>query len=365
MALRLHWFLPLHGDGREVARSSADNPAATVRRDPGLDYLSQVARAADTLGFHGALVPTGMFCEDPWLMSAALAAHTRSLNFMIACRPNPTGPVATAQAAATFPRLSGGRLMLNVVTGGDADEQRRYGDFLPHAQRYERTAEFLDVFRRSCAGQPFDFDGSHYRIRKGLLTRPDPRPPTVLLGGSSPAAQQVAAEHADVYLAWGETPQGLAELTKTVGALADARGRTIEFGTRFHVISRDTSAEAWQVAERLLEGMDASRIADAQRRFARSESHGQRRMTALHGGEAGRLEVHPNVWAGYALVRPGAGAALVGSHEEVADRIAEYHAVGLNHLILSGQPHLEEAYTFAEGVLPLLRGRGLLAGAAS
>ncbi|MBM0236037.1 LLM class flavin-dependent oxidoreductase [Micromonospora sp. ATA32] len=365
MALRLHWFLPLHGDGREVARSAVDGPTANIRRDPDLSYVSQVAQAADGLGFAGALVPTGLFCEDPWLMSAALAQQTRDLNFMIACRPNTTGPVATAQAAATFQRLSGGRLMLNVVTGGDRDEQRRYGDFLDHDRRYERTAEFLDVFRRSWAGQPFDFEGSHYRIRKGLLTRPYPRPPTILLGGSSSGAQRVAAEHADVYLAWGETPQGLAELTKTVGALADARGRSIEFGTRFHVVSRDTSAEAWAVTERLLDGMDPVRIADAQRRFARSESEGQRRMGALHGGRAGGLEVHPNVWAGYALVRPGAGAALVGSHEEVAERIAEYHALGLNHLILSGQPHLEEAYTFAEGVLPLLRRRGLLSGEAA
>jgi alkanesulfonate monooxygenase len=127
------------------------------------------------------------------------------------------------------------------------------------------------------------------------------------------------------------------------------------------VISRDTSAEAWQVARQLVEGMDPMRIAQAQKRFRNTESEGQRRMAALHGGSTDALEIYPNVWAGYGLVRPGVGTALVGSHEEVADRIEEYHSLGLSHLILSAQPHLEEAFAFGEGVMPLLHKRGLLA----
>jgi alkanesulfonate monooxygenase len=361
MTLRLHWFLPLHGDGREVAKS-ADGADGTrnIRREPELNYLSQVARAVDGLGFAGALVPTGLFCEDPWLLSAALSQQTRSMHFMIACRPSALPPMVCAQSAATFQRLSGGRLMLNIVTGGDADEQRRYGDWLDHDERYARTEEFLDVFHRAWHGEPFDFHGDHYQIKAGMLTRPHDVRPTILLGGSSAAAQRVAAAHADVYLAWGERPDGLAALTGRVAELAAARGRSVEFGTRFHVISRDTAQEAWAVTRRLLDGMDASRIADAQRRFRRTDSEGQRRMAALHGGRVDDLEVYPNVWAGYGLVRPGAGAALVGSHEQVAQRIEEYHTLGMSHLILSGQPHLEEAYNFAEGVLPLLRRRGLL-----
>lgn len=362
MSLHLYWFLPAHGDGREVAKStSADAPPRAVRRPPDLSYLGQVAQAADGLGFTGALVPFGMFCEDPWLVSAALAGQTPRLRFLLALRTGLIFPPLVAQMAATLQRITGGRLMFNVVTGGDADEQRRYGDWLAHDDRYARTAELLEVLDRAWAGQEFDYAGSHYRVDAGRLTRPYGCRTPVFLGGSSPAAQQVAARHADVYLAWGESPAGLADLIRTTRGLAEEHGRQLAYGTRYHVISRDTAAEAWQVADRLLSGMEPARIEAAQARFRRSESAGQRRMAALHGGRGGRLEVHPNVWAGYGLVRPGAGAALVGSHDEVAERIEELHEMGIDHLILSGQPHLEEAYSVGEGVLPLLRRRGLLA----
>jgi alkanesulfonate monooxygenase len=126
---------------------------------------------------------------------------------------------------------------------------------------------------------------------------------------------------------------------------------------RFHVITRDTAREAWAEADRLLEAMDPHAIAVAQERFRNSVSVGQRRMAALHGGSKEGLEIHPNVWAGFGLLRRHAGTALVGSHEEVAERIEEYRALGVEHFILSGQPHLEEAYRVAEGVLPLLGAR--------
>jgi alkanesulfonate monooxygenase len=359
--LELHWFLPLHGDGRELAKP-ADGPAVPgARRDPDLDYLTQVALAVERFGFTGMLTPFGLFCEDPWVMAAALTARTSRVKFMIALRPGFISPLLAAQMAATFQRISGDRLQLNIVTGGDADEQRRYGDWLEHDQRYQRTGEFLDVLLRAWPGERFDFTGEHYRIAAGLLSRPYPDRPTIYLGGSSAAAQQVAARYGDVFLSWGEPPQPMAELFERTRAAAAEHGRQLRFGTRFHVISRDTSAEAWQVAHSLLEGMDPARIAQAQKRFRNTESEGQRRMAALHGGSTEDLEIYPNVWAGYGLVRPGVGTALVGSHEEVADRIAEYHALGISHLILSAQPHLEEAYSFGEGVMPLLAKRGLLA----
>ena len=125
-----------------------------------------------------------------------------------------------------------------------------------------------------------------------------------------------------------------------------------------HTINRDTSAEAWAEADRLLAAMDPASIARAQEGLRRSESEGQRRMLALHRGESADLEIHPNVWAGIGLVRGGAGTALVGSHEEVADRIEEYADLGIDEFVLSGYPHLESAYWFGEGVLPILAARG-------
>jgi alkanesulfonate monooxygenase len=360
MTLNLHWFLPSHGDGREVAKNSSGAVAPGERREPDIDYLAQVARAADRFGFAGMLVPFGLFCEDPWVVAAALAAQTRRVQFMIALRPGFVSPLLAAQAAATFQRVSDGRLQLNVVSGGDPDEQHRYGDWLDHDQRYARTGEFLDVFHRAWPGERFDFTGEHYRIEAGLVTRPHPVRPPVYVGGSSAAAARIAATFADVLLTWGEPPAGVTELMDRGRRAAATAGRRLSFGTRFHVISRDESADAWRVARRLVEGMDPARIRQAQQRFQASESAGQRRTTALHGGRTDTLEVYPNVWAGYGLVRPGVGTALVGSHEEVADRIEEYHRLGIDHLILSAQPHLEEAYAFGEGVLPILRKRGLV-----
>jgi alkanesulfonate monooxygenase len=360
MPLELHWFLPAHGDGREVAKGSSGQTPPGARREPDIDYLAQVAAAADRFGFSGMLTPFGLFCEDPWVVASALVGRTRRVKFMIALRPGFGSPVAAAQTAATFQRLSGSRLQLNIVTGGDADEQRRYGDWLAHDQRYERTGEFLDVFARAWRGERFDFTGAHYRISGGMVARPHPVKPQIFVGGSSDAARRVAAQHADVLLNWGEPPPATAEVIGKARELAAAQGRTLAFGTRFHVISRDTSAQAWQVARQLVQGMDPARISQAQKRFLNTESEGQRRMAALHSGDLDALEVYPNIWAGYGLVRPGVATALVGSHQEVAERIEEYHALGVEHLILSAQPHLEEAYTFGEGVLPLLRERGVL-----
>jgi alkanesulfonate monooxygenase len=188
-----------------------------------------------------------------------------------------------------------------------------------------------------------------------------PRWPDVYLGGSSPQAVDVAARHADVYLTWGEPPAQVAEKVEAVRDAAAAVGRQLRFGIRLHVIARDTSEEAWAEADRLLAGLSPEAIAHAQDVQRASQSEGQRRMTALHNGRTDALEVAPNLWAGVGLVRGGAGTALVGSHGEVADRIAEYHDLGIEEFIFSGYPHLEEAYRVGEGVLPELRRRGLLA----
>jgi alkanesulfonate monooxygenase len=363
-SLKLYWFLPTHGDGRTLSRRAIDEWAPpgsrTAQRPADLTYLAQVCGAVEHLGFEGLLVPAGMFCEDPWLVSVALAQASSRVKFMVAMRPSLLSPTLAAQMAATAQRLSGNRLLLNVVTGGDPQEQARYGSWLEHDQRYAQTAEFLDIVRQAWTGRPVDHDGAHFRVQAGLLTRPPQPPPPVFVGGSSPAARQVAAQFGEVYLAWGEPPAAMAELFTSVADQAAALGREVSFGTRFHVISRDTSAEAWAVAYDLVADLDPAAVAKAQARSARSDSEGQRRMAALHGGSSDHMVVHPQIWTGFGLLRPGAGAALVGSHEEVADLIEEYHRLGVRHLILSGQPHLEEAYWFGEGVLPRLRARGLL-----
>jgi alkanesulfonate monooxygenase len=338
------------------AGTAVDGPRAGGR-PPDPDYLADVARAADRLGFESVLTPTGTWCEDPWISTAALVPQTRRLKFIVALRPDAVSPTRAAQRAASFQRVSGGRLLLNVVTGGDDAEQRRYGDWLEHDQRYRRTDEFLSVLRGAWSGTPFDFEGGHYRVAGATVGRVPEPPPTLFLGGASAAAARVSARHADVHLVWGEPPQAVAEQIERVREAAAelGEGRVPRFGIRFHVIARDTAREAWAEADRMLAAMDPAAIAVAQERFRASVSVGQRRMAELHGGSKEGLEVHPNVWAGFGLLRRHAGTALVGSHEQVAERIEEYRGLGIDHFILSGQPHLEEAYRVAENVLPLLR----------
>ena len=360
MSLTFHWFLPTNGgDGRQVVGGGHGVRAGASGRPASVPYLGQIARSAEQLGFEAALTPTGAWCEDAWLTTAMLSQVSERLKFLVAFRPGLTSPTLAAQMATTFQNLSGGRLLLNVVTGGESHEQRGYGDFLDKEARYVRCGEFLEVVRRLWSGEEVTFEGEHIKVEGAKLQQlPDPQP-ELYFGGSSPIAGEIAAKHADVYLTRGEPPAAVAGKIAWIRKLAAEEGRELRFGIRMHTITRDTSEAAWVEAQRLLDHIDDDDIKRVQDGLRRSESEGQRRMLELNRGSRDDLEIHPNVWAGIGLVRGGAGTALVGSHEEVADRIAEYHDLGIDEFVLSGYPHLEEAYWFGEGVLPVLAERGL------
>lgn len=355
--MQVFWFLPTHGDSRYLG-------TAEGARAVDLAYLQQIAGAADQLGYEGVLIPTGRSCEDPWVIASSLIGATTKLKFLVAVRPGLHQPSLAARMAATFDRLSGGRLLVNLVTGGDQTELEGDGVYLDHAARYEQSAEFIRIWReiiaRSHEGKSFDYDGRHLSVKGARLLFPPvqtPYPP-VWFGGSSEAAHELAAEQVDTYLTWGEPPAEVAKKIADVRARAARKGRTVNFGIRLHVIVRETEDEAWRAAESLISRVDDETVIRAQAVFARMDSEGQRRMAALHAGGTRRnradLEISPNLWAGVGLVRGGAGTALVGDARTVAARIEEYAALGLDNFILSGYPHLEEAYRFAELVFPLL-----------
>ncbi|PLR39657.1 alkanesulfonate monooxygenase, FMNH(2)-dependent [Chimaeribacter californicus] len=347
--IKVFWFLPTHGDGRYLGTTQGGRPVD-------LQYLQQVALAADNLGYYGVLIPTGKSCEDSWLVASALAPITRRLRYLVAVRPGLQPPSLAARMAATLDRLSEGRLLINVVTGGDPVENKGDGIFLSHTERYEVTEEFLNVYSRLLKGEKVDFKGKHIHVEGAEILFPPVQEngPPLYFGGSSPEAIDVAAGQIDSYLTWGEPVAQVAEKIAVVRQRAEARGRTLSYGIRLHVIVRETEEEAWAAADRLIAHVDEETIAAAQKIFARMDSTGQARMSALHQGSRDGLRIGPNLWAGVGLVRGGAGTALVGSPEQVAERIREYQALGIENFILSGYPHLEEAHRFAELVMPLL-----------
>lgn len=356
MSLNVFWFLPTHGDSRYLGTSKG-------ARQVDFDYLKQVAVSADTLGYDGVLLPTGRSCEDAWVAASSLIGVTKQLKFLVAVRPGLSTPGLAVRMAATFDRLSKGRLLINVVTGGDQAELEADGLHASHSERYEITDEFLKVWRASLSGEGgdagYDFAGKHIQVKGAKTLYPPvqkPYPP-LYFGGSSPAAHELAAEQVDVYLTWGEPPAAVAEKIADMRARAAKHGRTLKFGIRLHVIVRETNEEAWKAADELIKYVDDDLIARAQASFNKMDSEGQRRMAALHGGKKDKLEVSPNLWAGVGLVRGGAGTALVGDPETVAARMQEYADLGIETFILSGYPHLEESYRFAELVFPLL-GKG-------
>ncbi|QLF92370.1 FMNH2-dependent alkanesulfonate monooxygenase [Pseudomonas sp. ABC1] len=349
MSLNIFWFLPTHGDGHYLGTSQG---ARAV--DHG--YLQQVAQAADRLGYGGVLIPTGRSCEDSWLVAASLIPVTQKLKFLVALRPGIISPTVAARQAATLDRLSNGRALFNLVTGGDPEELEGDGLRLSHAERYEASVEFTRIWRHVLEGENVDYEGKHLQVKGARLLYPPvqrPRPP-LYFGGSSDAAQDLAAEQVELYLTWGEPLEAVAEKIASVREKAAQQGRTLRFGIRLHVIVRETSEEAWQAAERLISHLDDDTIQRAQASLARYDSVGQQRMAALHQGDRNRLEVAPNLWAGVGLVRSGAGTALVGDAATVAQRINEYAALGIDTFIFSGYPHLEESYRVAELLFPLL-----------
>ena len=349
MSVSVFWFLPTHGDGHYLGTAEGARPVDHA-------YLQQVAQAADRLGFGGVLIPTGRSCEDAWLVAASLIPVTQRLRFLVALRPGVISPTQAARQAATLDRLSNGRALFNLVTGGDPEELAGDGVFLDHRERYVESAEFTRVWRHVLEGETVDYEGNYVKVRGArLLFKPvqQPRPP-LWFGGSSDAAQDLAAEQVDVYLTWGEPPALVKEKIEQVRAKAAAQGRKVRFGIRLHVIVRETNAEAWQAADRLIAHLDDATIAKAQAAFARADSVGQRRMASLHNGNRDKLEISPNLWAGVGLVRGGAGTALVGDGPTVAARMQEYADLGIETFILSGYPHLEEAYRVGELLFPHL-----------
>ena len=349
-ALDFLWFIPSSGDGSYLGSDDLSRPV-----DP--QYFREIATAADRLGYSGVLLPTGVSCEESFVLAANLAAYTEKLKFLVAVRPGTASPAYYARLASTLDRVSNGRLLLNIVVGGNPQELAGDGIFLKHDERYHHAGEFYKVFNDLLETGHSDLDGKYIKAANARLALPpvqEPRPP-LYFGGSSDAAIDFAGGIVEKYLTWGEPPAQVAEKIASVRKSAATSGKDVSFGIRLHFIVRETDEEAWDAADRLISKLSDEAIEAAQENFAKqSDSVGQARMVALHGGRRDKLEVSPNLWAGIGRVRSGAGTALVGSPKTVAARLREYQALGIDTVIASGYPHLEEAYRVSELLFPEL-----------
>ncbi len=376
MTIDIFWRIPTHGEpsshrSRKPWRGDWF-PGNDNLTKPGLgggedgttyiDYLAEIARAAEISGFQGGLIPSFPSTDEPWVISSFLARETKTFRFMIPFQPGFLNPVVAARKTASLQRATGGRALYNIITGGGGPQQLWWGDSVPHDDRYTRTTEFLDVVRGVWRGGPFSYQGKFYQVEDAGL--PDPLSqeefPEIYFSGSSDAALASASKHADYYLSWLEPFDALRDKFKRVKERTDALGRKIKTAVRVDILARPTAEEAWEEIRKGFANVDPAALARFQGTGEPSESVGAARQrdfrpTTINSYKD--LITEPNIFSGFGLLRGGQTQGIVGSYEQVAQRLDDLVQLGADSFILASTPHLEEAYRVGEEVLPLVRGR--------
>lgn len=375
---QFHWRLPTHGDKADIGKSTLTRgnwgPLIDGNQTPGVahgapdgipyhDHLLEVARSVEIAGFDGALIPSFPDTDDPWVIASSIARFTRTFRFMIAFQPAWLNPLYAAKASASLQRLSGGRLMFNIITGGGGPSQLWWGDRIAHDDRYQRTTEFLDVFKGVWNGGPFSYQGKFFQVEEAGLPEPLAGQvwPELYFAGSSDAALAAQGKHADYNLTHLEPFEQLRLKFDRVRELASKEGRSVKPAVRFDVLARETEEEAWAEARRAWEGIDWETRERLYGNGPRGDSVGSplpEHAVPARGKRVEDLIVAPNLWAGFGPIRPGPSLGVVGSYEQVAERIDDLINIGVEGFILSGTPALEEALRVGEEVLPLVRGKG-------
>lgn len=378
MTIEFFARLPLHGEtqfipgdnrnrgdwNRQPAASTGAASSFEIGDDFGyIDYLSQVARAAEINGFSGALLVNAPFGEEPWMISAALARETRRLKFVDAFHPGHFSPWQATQMAATFQRFSGGRLVWNIIQGGSDGLLRTIGEQVPHDERYLRAIEFLDLVKGFWTNESFHYEGKFYQAHGGGLRGPLARAPipTICSAGASDGAKELAAKHSDYYLVLAESPEYVARNIADVKERAAKYGRAdqIKFGVSVDAIARETDEAAYAEAKRFFdEGVKAGTVKLAAERSAQMSDANRARYERYNGREVNDFDdlfVEPHLWGGFGYIGIPPGFAFVGSYDNVAAKIRQFADLGLDWFFLNGYPHLEEIYRLGEHVIPKFR----------
>lgn len=352
--LRFGWFIPTYGDFDRFVNPTCTSP-------PGLELFERVALAAERAGFEYALVPVASACWEAWIACAMVSAKTTSLKMLVAARPGYIVPTLMAKMIATFDQLSGGRMSINLIAGGDPAQLAQDGLLIPHDERYDVMNESVEIMKALwTADAPLNWEGRHFQLH-GAEVQPKPlqQPwPRFYIGGESDAARNVGARHADCYFFWGDTPERTAEKIADIRARARRAGRSddLTFGMRLQVVVRETEAEAWDAAHALIEG--ATERQRERRRAVAADSEADTRMWRLAEDSADNdYLIAPNLWSGISTVRTGAGVCVVGDPDQVADALQRFVDLGCSEFCLSGYPHDAEAERFGRWVIPRMQTR--------
>ncbi len=317
------------------------------------DFIRDFAQAHERGGFDRILIGYYSNAPDGFLVAAHAAASTERLGLLLAHRPGFVSPTVAARKLATLDHLSRGRLALHCISGGSDADQRKDGDYISHDERYQRTDEYLDIVKQVwTSDQPVDYEGTFYRFQGALSdVKPlqQPRIP-IYFGGSSDAAVEVGAKHADVYMVWGEPLADVRAMIAKVRAASERYGRTPRFSVSVRPILGKTEEEAWSRARGILDQILVNRDVPP----VRAQSVGSQNLLSA----AARGEIHDRcLWTPIAAATGARGntTALVGTPETVAQALLDYYDAGATTLLIRGFDPLNDAIQYGEELLPLVR----------
>ncbi|EOQ90090.1 luciferase-like monooxygenase [Leptospira yanagawae serovar Saopaulo str. Sao Paulo = ATCC 700523] len=317
------------------------------------EHCSDIIRTADELGYQNILLPSSYQTgQDTLTFAAAASQFTKQISLLTAIRCGEIHPPMLSRTLSTLDHMLKGRLNINIISSDLP------GTVKDSKTRYEISKEVIQILQQGWTRDHIKFQGKHYQF--DLTSDPvksyqENGGPLLYFGGISPDARALCAEFCDVFLMWPETEEGLADTMKDLSERASTFGRKIDFGLRIHLIVRDTENEAKDAAKRLLSKLDMDRANDIKHRALDSNSAGVLRQDELRKQANSDLFIEPMIWSGIGLARSGCGSAIVGTPEQVYEKIQRYIQMGIRAFIFSGYPLIEESKLFAKKVLPQIK----------
>ena len=342
----ISWFAPICNGDTDLLGHMPDQYKSSW------ENTSRIVMKADSLGYRNILCPSSyQVGQDTLPFVAAMAPLTHRMNMLAAVRCGEVHPPMLARTLATIDHIMEGRLTVNIISSDLPGEK------LESEARYQRSREVIEILKQAWTRDRIQFKGQFYEID---LPADPVKPyqqnggPLLYFGGYSPAGVDLCAEHCDVYLMWPATEEVLQQQMETMSEKAATYGRKVDFGLRVHMIVRETEEEARAWARHLVSALDDDKGEEIRNRAQDAKSLGVALQSGLRGEADDQGYAEPHLWTGIGRARSGCGAALVGTPDQIIEKIERYKAMGIRSFIFSGYPHLQECELFGKLVLPRL-----------